>query len=238
MASKTPEQYLAWDVGTGTGQAIPHLAELYKNVVGTDISQTQLDSAPKLPNVKYHATPPVISVSDLEQMVGPQSSIDLITIAQAMHWFDLPKFYELVRCALKKPNGVIAAWCYTTPQVNNQVDTVFWPFYKGFFGPGWAEATAAVDDHYRSIHFPFEPVDGLDNTGPFEFESEKVMTLDDYLTYIRSWSAYNDAKQKGVEMLPDEQVEKFKRAWSIDGKSEKVVRFPIYLRIGKVGDTD
>ncbi|XP_074276776.1 uncharacterized protein LOC141600437 [Silene latifolia] len=238
IASKTPDHHFAWDVGTGTGQAIPHLAELYENVVGTDISQTQLDSAPKLPNVKYHATPPVISVSDLEQMVGPQSSIDLITVAQAMHWFDLTKFYELVRCALKKPNGVIAAWCYTTPQVDNEVDAVFWPFYKGFSGPGWAEATGAVDDHYTSIHFPFQPVDGVDNTGPFEFVSEKVMTLDDYLTYIRSWSAYNDAKLKGVEMLPDEQVEKFKRAWSSDGNNEKVVRFPIYLRIGKVGDTN
>ncbi|KAL9237924.1 hypothetical protein vseg_012417 [Gypsophila vaccaria] len=238
ISSKTPSHDLAWDVGTGTGQAIPHLAELYKNVVGTDISPTQLESAPKLPNVKYCATPHVMSVSDLEQMVGPRSCIDLITIAQAMHWFDLPKFYELVRCALKKPKGVIAAWCYTTPQVNEEVDTVFWPFYKGFSGPGWAETTGAVDDKYRSIDFPFEPVDGQDSTGPFEFVSEKVMSLDDYLTYIRSWSAYNAAKKNGVEMLPDEQVEKFRHAWSIDGKNEKVVKFPIYLRMGKVGDSN
>lgn len=177
-----------------------------------------------------------MSVTELEQKVASQSTIDLITIAQAMHWFNLPKFYELVRWALKKPNGLIAAWCYTTPEVNEEVDAVFCPFYKGVSGPGWKETTSAVDDKYRNIHFPFEPVDGLDNTGPFEFKAEKVMRLEDYLTYIRSWSSYNAAKEKGVEMLTDEIVEKFNKAWYHDGKNDKVVRFPIFLRLGRVGD--
>ncbi|XP_021746980.1 putative methyltransferase DDB_G0268948 isoform X2 [Chenopodium quinoa] len=218
-------------------QSYTQLAELYKNVVGTDISATQLECAPELPNVKYIQTPQILSVNDVEQMIAPESSVDLITVAQAMHWFDLSKFYEVVRWALKKPNGIIAAWCYTTPLVNEEVDAVFWPFYKGFSGPGWEETTKAVDDKYRSIHFPFEPVDGLADTGPFEFKNEKVMSLEDYFAYIRSWSAYNAAKEKGVEMLTDEQVERLKHAWMNDGKNEKVVKFPVYLRMGKVGDS-
>ncbi|KMT15135.1 hypothetical protein BVRB_3g062530 [Beta vulgaris subsp. vulgaris] len=237
IASHTPSHLLAWDVGTGTGQAIPSLAELYKNVIGTDVSATQLECAPKLPNVNYYDTPRVLSINDVEQKIAPESSIDLITIAQAMHWFDLPKLYEVVRWALKKPHGIIAAWCYTTPEVNEEVDAIFWPFYKGISGPGWEETTKAVDDKYRSIHFPFEPVDGLGHTGPFEFKAEKVMSLEDYFAYIRSWSAYNAAKEKGVEMLTDELLVEFKRAWINDGKNDKVVKFPIYLRMGRVGDS-
>lgn len=207
-------------------------------MVGTDVSAMQLECAPKLPNVKYIETPRILSVSDVEQKIAPESSIDLITIAQAMHWFDLPKFYEVVRWGLKKPNGIIAAWCYTTPQVNDEVDAVFWPFYKSFSGPGWEETTKVVDDKYQSIHFPFEPVDGLKDTGPFEFKAEKVMSLEEYFAYIRSWSAYNAAKEKGVEMLTDEAVERFKYAWMNDGKSDKVVKFPIYLRMGRIGDSE
>ncbi|CAO2822316.1 unnamed protein product [Amaranthus hypochondriacus] len=236
IASHTPAHFLAWDVGTGTGQAIPSLAERFKNVVGTDVHATQLDCAPKLPNVKYYETPRVLSFGDVEQKIAPESSIDLITVAQAMHWFDLTKFYEVVKWALKKPNGVIAAWCYTTPEVNEEVDAVFWPFYKGFAGPGWHETTSAVDDKYRSIDFPFEPVDGLSHTGPFEFKAEKIMILEDFFAYIRSWSAYNAAKERGEEKLTDELIEKFKQAWLNDGKNEKFVNFPIYLRMGKVGD--
>lgn len=178
-----------------------------------------------------------MSIKELEQNVARQSSVDLVTIAQAMHWFHLPDFYKQVKFLLKKPNGVIAAWCYTVPEVDESVDAVFKPFYSIDSHPFWEPQRKLVDDQYMNINFPFDPVDGTNNTGPFDqFVIEKVMDLDSYFTYLKSWSGYQTAKDKGVELLTDDVIEKFNRAWNQDGKGKKVVRFPIYLRIGKVGN--
>ncbi|KAE8098661.1 hypothetical protein FH972_016706 [Carpinus fangiana] len=93
--------------------------------------------------------------------------VDVVTIAQAFHWLDLPNFYEQVKWVLKKPNGVIAAWCYTVPEVNDSVDSVFQPYYKFI---------------------------------------------------VRSWSSYQTVKEKDVELLSVDLIEKFKRAWTEDGQ--------------------
>ncbi|KAG5555838.1 hypothetical protein RHGRI_006478 [Rhododendron griersonianum] len=245
IASKTPNHDLVWDVGTGSGQAAKSLAKLYKNVVGTDTSQEQLDYAPKLPNVRYQCTPPNIPLSELESSVAPPGTVDLVTVAQALHWFDLPTFYQQVKLVLKKPHGVIAAWCYTVPEardnipvVNDKFDAVFRQFYADS-QPYWDTARKLVDGKYKGIDFPFEPVgDGANHTGPFEFTTVRVMDLEGFLTYIRSWSAYQTAKDKGVELLSEDAVESFKRAWGEDGVDQKVVKAPVYLRIGKVGNSE
>ncbi|KAM7524450.1 hypothetical protein LguiA_014352 [Lonicera macranthoides] len=235
IASKTPSHELVWDVGTGSGQAAKSLSQIYKNVIATDTSPKQLEFAPILPNVQYRCTPSIMSMAELEQDIAAQSTVDLVTIAQALHWFDLPTFYDQVNHVLKKPKGVIAAWCYTVPEVNDTVDSVFKPFYASS-NPYWDPARQMVDDNYQTIAFPFKPVDGFDHTGPFEFKTERLMKLEEYFTYIRSWSAYNTAKEKGVELLRDEVIEDFRRAWSKDGNDEKIVKFPVHLRIGKVGN--
>ncbi|KAF5474232.1 hypothetical protein F2P56_006147 [Juglans regia] len=236
IASKTPCKHLAWDVGTGSGQAARSLAGIYTNVIATDTSTTQLNFAPKLPNVRYRHTSPTMSAVELERNVAPQSSIDLVTIAQAIHWFDLPNFYQHVKWVLKKPHGIIAAWCYTVAEVNDSVDALFQPFYDIASAPYWDPVRELVDDKYRGIYFPFEPVEGADHTGPSQFTSKRLMNLDNYFTYIRSWSAYQTAREKGVELLSDAVIEEFKRAWIEDGQDQKVVKFPVYLRIGRVGN--
>ncbi|XP_004493415.1 uncharacterized protein [Cicer arietinum] len=234
IASKTPSHNLVWDVATGSGQAAKSLATLYKNVIATDVSEKQLEFATKLPNVRYQHTPSTMSKIELEQLVTPEGTIDLVTIAQALHWFDLSTFYEQVKWVLKKPHGIIAAWCYNLPRISNEVDIVLDQLYSVISKPYWDSARKLVDENYRSIDFPFEAVDGVDHTGPFEFVTETNMTFDGLLTYIRSWSAYQTAKEKGVELLGDDVVEKFKFAWGEDVR--KTAKFPIYLRIGRVGN--
>lgn len=212
------------------------LAGIYKNVIATDTSLKQLEYAPKLPNIRYEQTPPVLSMAELEKLT-PQGSLDLVTIAQALHWFDAPSFYEQVKWVLKKTHGVIAAWCYTIPRVNPSVDSVFDRFYTVDSNPYWDPARRFVDAEYRSIDFPFEAIDGAADTGPFEFETEKIMDLQDYFMYIRSWSAYQTAKEKGVELLNKDVVDEFERAWNQSGSNgHKAVKFPVFLRIGKVGN--
>ncbi|XP_020235982.1 putative methyltransferase DDB_G0268948 [Cajanus cajan] len=234
IASKTPSHNLVWDVGTGSGQAAKSLAAIYENVIATDASEKQLEFAAKIPNVRYQHTPSIMSMTELEQMVSPQGTIDLVTIAQSLHWFDLPTFYQQVKWVLKKPHGVIAAWCYYLPRVSDAVDTVLDQFYSTEVSPYWDPARKLVDNIYRTIDFPFKPVEGTDHTGPFEFVTETVMDLDDFLTYIKSWSAYQTAKEKGVELLGEDVLQKFKLAWGEDG--QKVAKFPIYLRIGRAWD--
>ncbi|KAK3000251.1 hypothetical protein RJ639_024074 [Escallonia herrerae] len=236
IASTTHTHDLAWDVGTGNGQAAASLAGIFKNVIATDTSLKQLEFAPKLPNVRYQCTPPVMSMAELERDIAAEASVDLVTIAQALHWFDLPTFYQQLKWVLKVPNGVIAAWCYTVPEVNDNFDSVFLKFYKIDSKPYWDPARKLVDDKYKSIDFPFEPVDGFDHTGPFEFKSERLMSLEEFFTYIRSWSAYQTAREKGVELLRDDVKEELKRAWTEDGIDHKVVKFPVHLRAGKVGN--
>ena len=204
-------------------------------MIGTDTSQNQLEFAAKLPNIRYQQTSPDMSIADLQGSVAAESSVDVVTVAQAMHWLDLPNFYKQVECVLKKPHGVIAAWCYTVPEVNESVDLVFGRFYADS-NPYWDPARGLVDDKYRSIEFPFEALEGEADTGPFRFKTEKVMDLQAYFTYISSWSSYQTAKKQGVELLGEAVKEDFERAWNEDRKSEKVVTYPIYLRIGKVGN--
>lgn len=206
-------------------------------MVATDASEKQLEFAAKLPNVRYEHTPSTMSMAELEQKVAPEGTVDLVTIAQALHWFDLPTFYQQVKWVLKKPHGVIAAWCYNVPRVSDAVDSVFDGFYSVELRPYWDPARTLVENNYRSIEFPFEAVEGAEDTGPFEFVTERKMGLEDYLTYIRSGSAYQTAKEKGVELLTEDVTQRFKSAWSEDGSDQNVAKFPVYLRIGKVGDS-
>ncbi|KAJ4978634.1 hypothetical protein NE237_009414 [Protea cynaroides] len=234
IASKTQAHHLAWDVGTGNGQAAFSLSEIFKDVVATDTSQEQLSFAPEIPNVRYQQTPPSMSIAEIESHVAPQGNVDLVTIAQALHWFDHPVFYQGVKWVLKKTHGVIAGWCYSEPEVNDAINAVYSRIYKES-QPYWAPQRKFVDYRYRTIDFPFEPVEGEDHTGPFQFEGTRSMDLESYFAYIRSWSAYQTARGKGVELLREDVVNDFERAWGGDRTSQKIVRFPIYLRIGRVG---
>ena len=211
------------------------LSGLYKNVIATDTSQNQLQLAPDLPNVRYQQTSPLMNEIDLHHNVAAQSSVDVVTVAQALHWFDISAFYRQANSLLKKPHGVIAAWCYTAPKINESVDSVFNRYYIES-KPYWDPARNILDDEYRSIDFPFMPVDGEAHTGPFTFKTEKLFDLDAYFAYLKSSSGYQMPLKKGVELLRSDVTEDFERAWNEDGNTHKIATFPIYLRIGKVGN--
>lgn len=236
IASKTPNHDLAWDVGTGNGQAAVPLAGIFRRVIGTDTSKEQLSLAPKLPNIEYRHFPSTVSLDEISDLVKP-GTVDLITVAQAIHWFDLPTFYAAAKFALRRPHGLLAAWCYTIPKIDETVDAVFSKLYGGS-DPFWDEKRKLVDEEYRSIEFPWEAVEGVDGTEPVKFVSEVKMDLGRLLTYVRSWSAYQTAKEKGVELLTSDVVGDFEHAWGGDADLVKSVKFPVFLRIGKVGRDD
>ncbi|CAM6128491.1 unnamed protein product [Calypogeia fissa] len=231
LANLTPQHHHAWDVGTGNGQAAAMLAEHYRSVVATDLSEEQLSFAvhhPKVTYSKMSATPP--SMEELERVVGGKGSVDLVTVAQAMHWFDLEKFYSVVKHVLRKPGGVIAAWCYGNPTVTPEVDKVIYEVYR-MSGPYWAPPIRYIEEGYRTIPFPFDAA-REDGVGPHTVDVPKQWSLDDLMLYWSSCSAVQTARDKGVDLVSDEIRKMVSDAWG--GEHVRTVTFHLKLLVGTV----
>ncbi|CAI5982877.1 unnamed protein product [Closterium sp. NIES-65] len=248
LAELCPARELAWDVGTGNGQCAAELAGTFARVVATDISAAQLSHAPALPNVRYATTPPAMDDAHVRDIVGPPASVDLVTVAQAMHWFHFDRFAANVRAVLKPHTGVVAAWCYTLPRVNPRVDSALDRFYA-LSDPFWEPQKSYVDRCYRDIPFHFQPLPQLQEqgTGPLRFESIVEWSFEDVIGFLSSWSAVATAKAKGVDLLAPDACAELEEAWlaeesgGVEGSNERSssvvhrrVCFPIFMRVGTV----
>ncbi|KMT14065.1 hypothetical protein BVRB_4g078920 [Beta vulgaris subsp. vulgaris] len=232
LADRTSQHSLAWDVGTGNGQAAISVAEHYNQVIATDVSEPQLNLAIQHPQVKYIHTPPFLSNNELISLIGPESSVDLITVAQAVHWFDLPNFYSMVSQLLRKPGGVIAVWCYNDIVVSPTFDPIMNQFHKSTL-PYWDPKIQYVFDGYKTLPFPFEEI-GLGREGhPMELEIPKMVSFKGFMEMLKSWSAVTTAKEKGVDLLNENVVTELMNAW---GGSELVkhVSYKAFMIAGKV----
>lgn len=146
LLTLTPGREQAWDCGTGNGQVARLLAAVFKTVSATDISRQQIDNAIPLPNIHY-------SVQPAEHAGFPDNAFDLITVAQAIHWFDFDAFYAEVNRTLK-PGGLLAVIGYGVLQMDPDIDAVITRFYRDVVGPFWDKERRYIDEHYLTIHFP------------------------------------------------------------------------------------
>lgn len=222
LSSLTPAHDLVWDAGTGNGQAATQISEYYKKVIATDISENQLRHAERRPNVTYAVTPPLMTDADLEAIVGPENSVDLVTVATAVHYFDLGEFYRQVKRVLKKPGGVIAVWVYISPVVNPAVDAVLKRFFikvAPFFNP----SAQLAFDRYRTLPFPFE---GVEDT---EMEITETRTLEEYLALLKTWSPLVVKE----DLLDGGFIKDFEAAWGATHEP-RTVKFPLFVKVGRV----
>ncbi|KAG2716176.1 hypothetical protein I3760_03G111700 [Carya illinoinensis] len=232
LAAITPHHSLAWDVGTGNGQAAIGVAEHYEKVVGTDVSEDQLKLARPHPRIRYLYTPESITDDELVALIGGENSVDLVTVAQAVHWFDLPKFYSNVTRLLRKPGGVIAVWGYNQIEVSPIFDPIMDRFH-GTIVSHWHPKIQYVFDGYKTLPFPFESV-GLGSEGkPILLDIPKKLSFEGFLKLLRSWSAVTTAKDQGVDLLSDGVVKEFERAWGGPGLVRSVV-YKVFMIAGKV----
>src|SRR5690606_16087264 len=132
---------------TGNGQVAAELLNLFSKVYATDISQKQLDNALRNPNIHY-------SLQPAENSGFSDRMFDLITVAQAVHWFQFEKFYEEVRRTLKD-EGMLAIMGYSLFRSNNRTEEIINEFYKNILGSYWDEERKYLDEHYKTIPFPF-----------------------------------------------------------------------------------
>ena len=209
------------------------VAEHYEQVIATDVSEAQLKCAIPHPRVKYLHTPLSLPDDEIVRLIGGEGSVDLVTVAQAVHWFDLPTFYPLVARLLRKPGGVFAVWGYNDIAVSPTFDPVMKRFHDTTL-TFWNEKIQCIFvDGYKTLPFPFESV-GLGREGqPVSLDIHKKLSFDGFLRMLRSWSAVTTAKDRGIDLLSERVVKEFETAW---GGSQVVpsVTYKAFMLEGKV----
>lgn len=219
LASLVERHALAWDCACGSGQASVDLAEHFERIVATDASAAQIQGAIPHPRIDYRVAP-------AESSGLPDASADLVTVAQALHWFNLTEFYAEVRRVLH-PGGVLAVWTYGVLQVEgDDIDALVQNFYHHIVGPYWPPERAHVEDGYRSLPFPFTQIEAP------ALAMQALWTLPQLLGYFRSWSATGRyLAQKGQD--PMAVLEKqLAPLWGHSGQP-RLIRWPLSLRVGR-----
>ncbi len=219
LASLAPGRDLAWDAGTGSGQAASGLAEHFDAIRATDPSRQQLAEAPRHPRITYQR-------GDEGESGLPEASCDLVTAAQAAHWFDMDRFIGEAR-RVARASGVVAIWGYGLCTVGSVADPIIQRFYAETVGPFWPTERRHVDDAYRSLAFPFPEV-----TWP-AVTMEARLDLAGLGAYIRTWSAvHRKIETEGGDPVAPLLTE-LATAWG-DPAVELLVRWPLFGRIGVV----
>ena len=210
---------IAWDCGTGNGQVASKLSEYFEQVYATDISEQQLQQAPVLPNVSY-------KVERAEHTSFSSHQFDLITVAQAIHWFDFDLFYQEVKRTLK-PSGILAVMGYGLHETDASIQPIIHHFYTTIVGPYWDKERTYLDENYQTIPFPFKEIKTPSFTHTMQW------SLPQLLGYLNTWSAVK-LYEKKESLNPLSLIEDdLKKAWGAEDHTRSVT-FPILLRIGKV----
>jgi hypothetical protein len=217
ILTHTTNRERLWDCATGNGQTAEVLADHFREVCATDISQEQLDHAPPVANITWSRQP-------AERTDFPDNYFDLITVSQALHWLHFDDFYkEATRTG--RTGSHIAVWMYDLLKISPDIDNIILSLYAGTLKDYWDAERKHVDAHYTTIPFPFEEI----NCAPFNMEYE--WTLPELAGYLNTWSALRKFVDRHKHNPVDALTEKIRPAWA----SEKMrVRFPVYLRMGKI----
>ena len=207
----------AWDCATGNGQVARVLAQHFEAVYATDISEKQLSQALKLPNIVYQ-------VESSDKANVPDHSFDLITVAQAIHWFNFDAFYGEVKRTLK-PDGVLAVIGYGLMFIDKKVDQAIFKLYEDILGKYWDSERMYIEEGYKTIPFPFEEI------ATPHFQIKTTWNFNQMIGYLNTWSSLQHYKKANDRNPLEYMFTELKEAWGND--AIKDVHFPILLRIGK-----
>jgi len=211
---------LAWDCGTGNGQAAIALAGYFRKVVASDVNQESLNIALQNDNISYHCWP-------AEQTELEDASVDLVTVAQALHWFDLDSFYAEAR-RVAKPHGIIAAWCYSLGSMTPAIDKAVQKLYHDILGDAyWPKERRYIDVGYKTISFPYKKIKSP------TFEAHKNFQMSALIGYLHTWSAVKEYQLKHEQDPVSLILPEIKAAWG-EPDNTYTMRWPIHLLVGKL----
>ncbi len=219
LAAQSPTRALAWDCGTGSGQAAVALGAVMQRVIATDASAAQVANAEPHPNVTYGVGPAEAPELD-------PGNVDLVTVAQAFHWFDAPRFFEAAARVLK-PGGVLALWTYRSARITPAIDPIESDFYTNVIGQDWPAERKLVEEGYAKVVMP-PPFTEI--PAP-RFQLTATWSRDDFLGYVSTWSAvHQHRKRTGHDPLAP-FAERLATVWPAD--AVHVVRWDLALRVAR-----
>lgn len=220
LLSITTGRQTAWDCATGNGQVAVVLANYFAEVVATDASRAQINHAQAHPKVNYR-------VATAENSGLADCSVDLITVGQALHWFNFENFYAEVR-RVAKPGGVLAVWGYELCEVTPEIDALFMYYYNTVLHGYWAKEREHVEKRYSDVPFPFKEI-----AAP-HFYITLNYTLADFAGYLFSWSATQKYLQKQGHNPLEFVLPQLATAWG-NADEVRTVKFPVFMRVGFPG---
>ncbi len=218
LASLTHEHETAWDCGTGNGQAATGLASFYHNVIATDPSRQQIENCLPNEHVRY-------LVEKAERTSIPSNSIDIITVANALHWFDLDAFFAEANRVLK-PGGILAAWAYLLPEVSQEVDEIINHYHYQTLNDYWLPENRLIEKEYTTIPFPYEQIDAPG------FVCRKNMNLFDLIGYLSTWSGTQRFIAQNNFNPAERLFDEFLQVW-VDPEAEKSFTWKLILKVGR-----
>lgn len=219
VAALAPATAAAWDCATGNGQAAVGLAEHFDIVLATDLSARQIAHAAPHARVRY-------AVAPAESCGLPDAAVDAITVATAAHWLDLDAFYAEAR-RVGRPGAVVAMWSYYGQTFDPPFDTAAAQRLHGeILDAYWPSGNRLAAGGYDALPFPFAPL-------PWpSFEATARWSFDDFLAYLRSWSASQaylaDRGADPVDLVAAELA----AAWG--GAPARTVRWALFGRAGRI----
>jgi SAM-dependent methyltransferase len=217
LARVAPGRELAWDCATGNGQAALGIAPYFASVIATDASAQQIEQARPCENVRYAVAP-----ADAAPL--GDGSVDLVTVSQALHWFDLTAFYAEVR-RVARPDSLLAVWCYEMHSITPEVDALVSRLYHDIVGAYWPPERKLVEDGYARIAFPFDEVT------PPQFRMAESWDYGRFVGYLGTWSA-TKRYQHAIGHDPVDLVRReLETAWGDPSLVRQVV-WPLHLRVG------
>jgi SAM-dependent methyltransferase len=219
LASIAPERERAWDCATGNGQAAGALSHHFVRVIATDPSTAQIASAQRVGGVDYAAM-------TAERSAIATGGVALVTVAQALHWFDRHLFYSEARRVLM-PRGVIAVWTYGLCSLGDAVlDAMMRRFHDETVGPYWPAERALAVSGLADVEFPFEEV----RAPAFAMATE--WTLAQFVGYVSTWSAVQRARAHGEDPVPA-IADELRARWPSDD-APRHIEWPLSMRVGRV----
>jgi len=212
------EKKLAWDCGTGNGQAASILAEHFEQVHASDISQKQLDVAAQKFNIIYKN-------ESAEHSSLADHSCDLIIVAQAIHWFDFEAFYKEVK-RVAKQYCIIAAIGYGLMEIDHTTDSIINNFYENIIGDYWDKERKYIDEMYQTIPFPFRKVQSPSFSMKYEWSLEQL------IGYLNTWSAVQHFIKKNDQNPVEIISGNLRKTWKEN--ELKTVTYHLFMQVGKV----